>query len=103
MPKKDDKKTKKGIRQGRYIPKNPHKYRGDPHNIIYRSSWEYRVCVRLDLNENVVECFLERHPEFSPVRIENPLTGQASDCGLTIEPPESNGNGMFVAKLQMRG
>ena len=26
--------------QGRFIPRNPSKYRGNPSNIIYRSSWE---------------------------------------------------------------
>ncbi len=26
--------------QGRYVPQNPSKYRGNPSNIIYRSSWE---------------------------------------------------------------
>ncbi|QZI90541.1 hypothetical protein MYOV003v1_p0217 [Vibrio phage 207E48.1] len=26
--------------QGKYTPLNPHKYKGDPTNIVYRSSWE---------------------------------------------------------------
>lgn len=26
--------------QGRYQPKNPQKYKGDPNNIVFRSSWE---------------------------------------------------------------
>jgi len=67
MPKKDDKKTNKGIRQGKFIPRNPKKYRGDPSNIIYRSSWEYRVCVKLDLNDNIVEWASEEF--FIPYRI----------------------------------
>jgi|TARA_R110000803_G_scaffold22535_1_gene55990 hypothetical protein len=43
-------KTKKG----RYKPKNPKKYNGDPSNVIYRSSWEYRCMVYFDLNPNVL-------------------------------------------------
>lgn len=33
--------------KGRYTPKNPHKYRGDPTDVIYRSLWErnaFRWC-----------------------------------------------------------
>jgi hypothetical protein len=40
---------------GRFLPKNPQKYRGDPTNIIYRSTWERRVMVWLDETENIVE------------------------------------------------
>lgn len=40
---------------GRFLPKNPQKYRGDPTNIIYRSTWECRVMNWLDSNENILE------------------------------------------------
>ena len=40
---------------GRFLPKNPQKYRGDPTNIIYRSTWERRVMNWLDTTENIVE------------------------------------------------
>lgn len=40
--------------KGRFIPKNPKKYNGDPNNIIYRSSWEVRVMKYLDENPNVI-------------------------------------------------
>jgi hypothetical protein len=39
--------------QGRYKPQNPQKYRGDPTNIIYRSSWEFSVCYWCDFNPKV--------------------------------------------------
>ena len=41
--------------QGRFSPKFPQKYRGDPTNIIYRSSWELRMMRYLDSNSNVLE------------------------------------------------
>ena len=41
--------------KGRFKPKFPKKYKGDPTNIIYRSSWELRVMKYLDTNENVLE------------------------------------------------
>lgn len=34
--------------QGKFRPKNPMKYRGDPTDIVYRSSWELRVFNWLD-------------------------------------------------------
>lgn len=39
---------------GKFIPKNPKKYNGDPSNIIYRSTWEVRVMKYLDEHPNVL-------------------------------------------------
>ena len=41
--------------KGKFSPKNPGKYRGDPTGIIYRSLWERKVMVYLDENINVLE------------------------------------------------
>lgn len=41
--------------KGRFTPKNPEKYKGDPENIIYRSLWELRVMKNLDENPNVLQ------------------------------------------------
>ena len=41
--------------KGKYKPMHPEKYRGDPNNIVFRSSWERRVMVWLDGNSNVLE------------------------------------------------
>lgn len=40
--------------KGRFKPQNPKKYKGDPNNVIYRSSWELRVMKYLD-NQPKVE------------------------------------------------
>tara|TARA_S200002703_G_scaffold147080_1_gene142621 strand:- start:57 stop:497 length:441 start_codon:yes stop_codon:yes gene_type:complete len=41
--------------KGKFRPKNPQKYRGDPTKIIYRSLWE-RNCMRyFDENPNVLK------------------------------------------------
>lgn len=42
-------------RSGKYEPKNPEKYIGDIHNIIYRSSWEYRFCTYCDTNDSILK------------------------------------------------
>jgi|ERR1017187_1283384 hypothetical protein len=40
---------------GNYFPKNPKKYKGDPTRIVYRSSWERTVFVKLDTWDNVLQ------------------------------------------------
>ena len=54
---------------GKFSPKNPNKYLGDPTNIWYRSLWERRVMVHLDENSSVVEWSSEEIivPYLSPV------------------------------------
>jgi len=39
--------------RGKFVPKHPQKYRGNPHQIIYRSSWEQQVMRQLDLHPQV--------------------------------------------------
>ena len=41
--------------KGKFSPKNPKKYKGDPTNIVYRSLWELRVMKYLDGNDNILE------------------------------------------------
>lgn len=45
----------KNTKKGSFIPKNKDKYKGDPYNIIYRSSWEKRLMNWLDNNINVIQ------------------------------------------------
>jgi hypothetical protein len=42
-------------RKGKFRPKFPEKYKGDPTNIIYRSSYELKVMNYLDNNKNIIE------------------------------------------------
>jgi hypothetical protein len=48
--------------QGYYKPTNPDKYIGDPAKIIYRSSWERKVCHKFDHNKFVVAWGCEPFP-----------------------------------------
>lgn len=41
--------------KGKFSPKYPKKYRGDPTNIVYRSLWELKVMKYLDENTAVIE------------------------------------------------
>lgn len=54
---------------GRFSPKNPSKYRGDPTNIIFRSLWELRVMKYLDENSSILEWCSEEIaiPYISPI------------------------------------
>ena len=58
---KDFLKPRKGrIKQGYFKPKNPEKYKGDPHNIIYRSGWEFKFFSYCDTNPSVIEYVSEK-------------------------------------------
>jgi len=52
-----------------YKPSYPQKYKGNPNNIICRSSWERHFCRWCDLNENILEWGSEEFyiPYISPV------------------------------------
>jgi hypothetical protein len=55
--------------KSKYKPEYPKKYKGDPNNIICRSSWERRFCRWCDLNENIISWGSEEFfiPYLSPV------------------------------------
>ena len=38
-----------------FRPSFPRKYKGNPNNIICRSTWETKFCNYCDLNENILE------------------------------------------------
>ena len=56
-------------RSGLYEPINPEKYIGDPHNIICRSSWEFRFCKYCDSNEKILKWSSEplQIPYYNPL------------------------------------
>lgn len=60
----------------------------------------YATCsIMQQENEEVVAKFLEKHTDFSLLLITNPFTGEESKGGILFQPPEVDGNGMFVAKM----
>lgn len=58
--------------KGYFKPRNPGKYKGDPTNIIYRSSWELKLMVYLDTHPDVLSWASEEM--FIPYR--SPLDGK---------------------------
>ena len=55
--------------KGRFTPKNPKKYKGDPTNIIFRSLWELTCMKRFDENPDIIEWSSEETivPYISPL------------------------------------
>ena len=55
--------------RGKFQPKNPSKYMGDPTKIVYRSLWERKCMIKFDENSNVLRWASEEMaiPYVSPV------------------------------------
>ena len=55
--------------KGKFKPKNPQKYSGDPNNIIYRSLWELKIMGSFDKRPDVLSWSSEEMciPYISPV------------------------------------
>ena len=75
--------------KGKYSPKFPKKYKGDPTNIVYRSLWERTFMKYCDTNENILEWFSEdiAVPYRSP--IDNKIHRYFPDFYIKVK--ESNG------------
>lgn len=75
--------------KGKYKPKHPRKYKGDPTNIIYRSLWERKFMTYCDNNNNILEWCSEEIvlPYRSP--IDNKVHRYFPDFYIKVK--ESNG------------
>jgi hypothetical protein len=82
--------------KGRFSPKNPQKYIGDPTNIIYRSLWELKVMRYLDDNSNVLEWRSEEIaiPYVSPV--DNRYHRYFPDFIIKVKTPDGKTQTMMI-------
>lgn len=46
--------------QGIYKVQNPHKYVGNPNQVVFRSSWEYKFYKKLDTDDRILKWNSER-------------------------------------------
>lgn len=58
--------------QGRFRAKNPGKYKGDAYNIVYRSSYELKLMMKLDEHPDILKWSSEEH--IVPYR--DPISGR---------------------------
>lgn len=58
--------------KGKFTPRYPKKYKGDPSNIIYRSSWELRVMRYFDEHDSVLWWASEE----LPIPYKSPVDGR---------------------------
>lgn len=86
---------------GKYIPENREKYKGDPRNVTYRSSWELQYMKWCDHSSKVIEWNSEeiiipytcptdgrKHRYFTDfyVKTKDPKTGKISQSIIEIKP-----------------
>ncbi len=76
-------------KQGWFKPLNPQKYKGNPTNIVYRSSWELKMMSMLDRNPDVIKWSSEE--VVIPYR--NPITNRSHRyfCDFWIKKKDKNG------------
>lgn len=62
-------KSNSKFMQGKYKVKNRSKYKGNPDNVMYRSSWELKLFNWLDNNPNIIQFSSEEYvvPYLSPL------------------------------------
>ena len=62
----------KGTMRGRFLPKNPQKYVGNVHNVLFRSSWELNFMKWLDQSNAVLRWGSEELaiPYVNPIKID---------------------------------
>lgn len=55
--------------KGKFKPKHPEKYKGNPANIVWRSTWELKTMMFFDSNSNILEWSSEEIaiPYLSPI------------------------------------
>lgn len=58
--------------QGQYRPINPKKYKGDPTNIMFRSSWEMKLMLFIDRNPQ----FIQWSSEETIIPYRSPIDGR---------------------------
>lgn len=84
--------------KGKYKPRNPSKYKGDPTNIIYRSLWEAKVFRYMDTNDQINWW----QSEEVSVRYRNPKTGRISRYfpDLVFEVKKEQGNEIYMVEIK---
>ncbi len=82
--------------KGRFRPKYPEKYKGDPTNIIYRSLWELRLMRYFDQSSSVLEWSSEEIiiPYRSP--IDNRIHRYFPDFYAKVKTAEGPINSMLI-------
>jgi len=81
--------------QGQWRPLNEKKYRGDSHNIIYRSSWERTAFEWLDRSSDIVEWNSEE--VIIPYR--SPVDGRMHRYFVDLWLKKRNGT-VFLAEIK---
>jgi len=85
--------------KGYFKPKHPEKYKGDPANIVYRSSWELKMMMYLDDHRDVIQWSSE---EFC-IPYRSPIDGKIHRYFPDFYVKKRNVNGLIeVAVIEVK-
>lgn len=77
-------------KQGFFKPKNISKYKGDPTQIVYRSSWELSALMKLDSNPDVIQYSSEEIVIPYLSKIDNKIHRYFTDLWVKLKLPDGS-------------
>lgn len=81
--------------KGKWRPRNPAKYRGDIHNITYRSSWELKFMNFCDMRDSVISWSSEE----TVIPYKSPIDGQVHRYFVDFQMKIRNPDGTITTYL----
>jgi hypothetical protein len=86
--------------QGIFTPVNPKKYKGDAKNIVYRSSWELKVMMRLDTDVRVKWWSSEELIIAYPNPVKKRMARYFPDFVIGVADAKSNSERIIVIEVK---
>lgn len=86
--------------QGIFTPVHPKKYKGDPKNIVYRSSWELKVMMRLDTDSRVLWWSSEEHHIQYPNPVKKRMARYFPDFIIGVKDDKSSKDRVIMIEVK---
>lgn len=83
---------------GIFKPRNPEKYKGNVHNIIYRSSYELKYLMQLDTDSNVIRY----NSEEVIIRYRSPIDGRSRRYFVDFYVEKKTTDGVKVMLVELK-
>lgn len=86
----------RNFKQGKFVPKNPEKYKGNVKNIVFRSSWEFEMFKYCDKNKKIKFWSSEEISEEMIIPYISPKDGKIHRYFMDLKIVDSNDNTTLI-------